>query len=79
MIGEVCGVITNAEKDAGFECAELDAAAWIVVNGDGREVAGPCVLPVFAEHKATALGSNHSVMTILNTGRQSSTTPWWPI
>jgi hypothetical protein len=59
--------------------AELDALAWIVANGDGRQVAGPYVLRLFAEHKVRALGPDHSVVPVLNIGKGGSTAAWWPI
>jgi hypothetical protein len=57
---------------------ESDASAWVIVNGDGRQVAGPYVLRFLAELKAHALGPDHSIMPVLNVGKGGSTA-WWPI
>jgi hypothetical protein len=56
-----------------------DAPAWITVNGDGRQVAGPYVLRFLAELKAHALGPDYSITPVLNVGKGGSTASWWPI
>jgi hypothetical protein len=62
-----------------MDTAEPDAPAWIVVNADGKRVAGPYVLRLFAERKASALGLDHSIIPILNIGKSGSAAAWWPI
>jgi hypothetical protein len=61
-----------------MDTAEPDAPVWIVVNADGKQVAGPYVLRLLAEHKASALGLDHAIMPVLNLGKSSSAA-WWLI
>jgi hypothetical protein len=61
-----------------MNAAELDAFAWIVVDEHGKQIAGPHVLRLFAEHKARALGPYHSIVPVLNVGK-SAAAAWWRV